>query len=95
MMKIEELETEIGMAVELKEYYFKIREKSSFNDLLFQFWCGYEIGLCIASGKLKPSLIDSYYSIPYHEYYDRCRNYFGKIARHEEMLELCAKGLIP
>lgn len=94
MMKVEELEIEIGMAIELKEYYFKTRDESPFSNLMFQYWCGVEIGLCLAAGKVKPSLTDSFYGIPYLEYFDRCINYFSKIAAHEELLELCAKGLI-
>jgi len=85
MMKIEELETEIGMAVEIKEYYFKRRENSPINDLLFQFWCGYEIGLCIVSGKLKTSLTDSYYGIPYREYYNNCKAFFDWIKKYDNI----------
>ena len=88
MMKVEELETEIGMAVELKEYYFKCRKNSPFNDLLFQFWCGYEIGLCIASGKLKPSLTDSYYGISYREYYNNCKAFFDWLRRYTKLIGL-------
>ena len=95
MMEIEELNIEIGMAIELKEYYFNSRETSPFSNLMFQYWCGVEIGLCLASERLRSSLTESFYGMPYREYYNRAINYFRRIAEHERLLDLCSKGLIP
>ena len=75
-MDMNEVILEIGMAIESKEYYFQRRNKSPFDDLMFQFWCGVEIGLTLASGKLEPTLSKHYYGMSYKEYYHRCKCYF-------------------
>lgn len=79
LMTKEEIEIEICMAVELKEFYFKTIDESPFSNLMFQYWFGVEIGLCLALGKIKPSLTDSFYGMPYHEYYYRCMGFFWNL----------------
>jgi len=75
-MSKDEIEIEICIAIETKEYYFKTRDQSPFSDLMFQYWCGVEIGLCLALGKLKPTMGEYYFGMPYSEYAHRCKCYF-------------------
>ena len=75
-LSIEDLEMEIAIAVMMKELYLETRDKSPFSNLMFQYWCGVEIGLCLASGKLKPTTSEHYYNMSYSEYVSRCKGFF-------------------
>ena len=75
-LSIEELEMEISIVVMMKDLYFETKDKSPFSNLMFQYWCGVEIGLCLASGKLKTTTSEHYYGMPYDEYVLRCAGFF-------------------